>query len=72
MSFDEEQLYYACSNFCDAFFKYMCTKNENETGRRLTGRYIEEREIKLRFEQKRLQSAFDRLKEAVSKVGEDS
>lgn len=68
MSYQEEQLYYTCMKFCEHFFRYMCKKNEYNNALRLGGD-IEEREGRMRFEQRLLQDVFDSLKEAVDKVG---
>lgn len=72
MSYNEEQLYYTCMNFCSTFFRYMMKKNEYETAKRLFSiDSIDERESRMRYERRRLQDAFDNLKEAINKVGEE-
>ena len=69
-SYNEEQLYYACMNFCKHFFRYMCKRNEYHNALRL-GADFEEREAMMRQEQKPLQHAFEKLQEAIKIVGEE-
>ena len=61
MSYSEEQLYYACVNFCKAFFKLLCEKDK------MRSKWCpdDERDIRLRFENERLSSAYETLFQAV-------
>ena len=68
MSYEEEQLFYACMGFCEAFFHYMAAKDKYNNYRRLTEEDNIEREQVMRMEHKRLLHKFENLKEKMDKV----
>ena len=61
MTDTEERLYYACTQFCEAFFKLLCEKDK------LRSRWVSdnEKEVRLQFSNDRLNSAYERLFRAV-------
>ena len=61
MSHSEEQLYYACTNFCEAFFKLLCEKDKT----RSKWCPDDERDVRLRFANELLDNAYERLFKAV-------
>lgn len=71
MSSAEEDLYYCCMGFCEAFFHYMCVKEKINAHHRFGVYDIEELEVFERFERDRLSSKFHRLKELVDKIDKD-
>lgn len=67
MSKSEEQLYYACMNFCESFFHLLCEKekvrhsfHDDYTKRKIIG-----------FEEERINSAYKRLFQAVEDYEND-
>ena len=63
----EEQLYYACMNFCESFFHLVC---EKEKIRRSYHDEYTKRKI-MRFEKERINSAYKSLFQAVEDYEND-
>lgn len=61
MSYSEERLYYACTNFCEAFFKLLCEKDKV----RSEWCPNDEKDVRLRFANEMLDSAYERLFKAI-------
>lgn len=61
MSYSEERLYYACTNFCEAFFMLLCEKDK------IKSKWCpdDEKDIRLRFANEQLDFAYERLFKAV-------
>lgn len=57
MSYNEEQLFYACTNFCEVFFKLLCEKDKV----RSEWCPDDEKEARLRFANEMLDSAYKKL-----------
>lgn len=65
----DKELYYACMNMCTDMFRYIIAKQEIEE-RRKHGMYDEsEFAARMAYEEKRLRSRFEHLKELVDSVG---
>ena len=58
MSHSEEQLYYACMNFCESFFYHLC---EKEKIKREFHWSDYEKDKAMKFSEERLQGAYNRL-----------
>ena len=67
MQTTEEQLYYACMNFCEAYFHMLSNKYKIEKTERL-GYDMETHRRMIEFEEERFASAFHRLCEAIDKI----
>ena len=60
MSNSEEQLYHACINFCEVFFKLLCEKEKIRKG------YTDiDSELRLRYTNEHLDFAYERLFKAI-------
>lgn len=57
MSYYEEQLFYACTNFCEVFFKLLCEKDKIKNKWCL----YDEQEERIRFVNEMLDHAYERL-----------
>lgn len=68
MNQNDKDLYYACVNFCNAFFHLMCAKEEYYNRRIFRDPYEDDFKRRLEFEEDRLKNSFDRLCETVDKV----
>ena len=61
MSYSEERLYYACTNFCKAFFKLLCEKDKV----RSEWCPDDEKDVRLRFANEQLGYTYERLFKAI-------
>lgn len=66
----DEELYYACMNYCNAYFHAVCKELNIEC----LNRVYDESDIKtiMEFERKRVSHSFENLKEKVAKADERS
>ena len=67
MSHAEEQLFYACSEFCSSFFHLLCEKEKM----RSNWRPDDEKDAIMRFEEERFVSAYTRLFKSVEDYEND-
>lgn len=71
MNSKEEQLFYACTNFCESFFHMMCKKYQLLLSERFFDN-IQKKEI-IEFEEGRLRHDFERLCELCDEIrGEEN
>lgn len=61
MSYSEEELYFACINFCEAFFQLLCEKDKIRS--KWCPDY--EKDIRLQFANEVLDYAYERLFKAI-------
>ena len=68
MKTNEEQLFYACTSFCNTFFHLKCEEGKLRTYAHLGYETPEERKKIMDFHRKHLRHDFERLKELVDKI----
>lgn len=64
----EEDLFYACMNFCETYFHFICTDNACYNIKNHIPYERDQAETMMRFEKERFWHNFDRLKKMVDDI----